>query len=314
VIFYHAVADSPLPHVDALYRGRTKREFEADLDYLLREFQPITLAELRSVITGASACPKRAFLVTFDDGLRETTETVVPILRAHGLETVFFVSSGFMDNIDLSYRFKANLLVKRLRENPGTTADRNQVELLLPRTNEGRPVSLEQRLLQIKYAERAVLDCAAELLDFSFADYLTARQPYLGRDDVVNLSKSGFHVGAHSVDHPPYSALTVAEQLAQTRESCSVIADLTRTQRTHFAFPFSERGVSSIFYATLLKEHTVDLFFGTCGWRHNAQRRLVSRVSFEGNRREPATHLRETMARTILDGVRSAFANRRTPS
>jgi len=306
VVYYHSITNSPPPHVSGLYRGRTIREFEDDLDYLLREFHPISLATLRGIVSGEAVCPEKAFLVTFDDGLRETAENVAPILSSKGLETVFFASSGFLENTDLSYRFKVSLILNRLREqSPGPLA-LQELGRLLPSSIEASG-SVEERLLSIQYAERGVLDRAAELVDLDFRDYLSAQRPYLGRTELIDLQKRGFHVGAHSVDHPPYAALSVAEQLIQTRTSCSVIAALTGAARVHFAFPFSAVGVSAAFYQSLAEEQVVDLFFGTSGWTHNFRRRLVSRVSFEGNRLSAPGHVRQTMARSIMDRGRSAL-------
>ena len=310
VIYYHAVADPPLPHVDALYRGRTPAEFDADLEYLLRDFRPITVPMLRRIMSGEMACPEKAFLVTFDDGLRETTENVLPLLSARGLDAAFFVSSGFIDNTDLSYRFKASLLVTRLRETTLTPATKNLLWALLRESDSTPAVSLEAALLSIQYPQRATLNRVADILGVSFANYLLTNRPYLDREGISSLSRLGFTVGAHSVDHPPYTELNMQDQLAQTRQSCLAISELTGSRSTPFAFPFSEKGVSTTFYGTLLQEGVVDLFFGTSGWTHYPERRLVSRVSFEGNRREAPIHLRRTLARHILEMGRQMFVNR----
>ena len=115
VLFYHAVSDHPLPHINNLYRTKNVEEFEGDLDYLLRsKYFPLCLDDLKSFILQRDSVPPKSFYLSFDDGLREMSDVVAPILKRKGLHATFFVSSGFLDNLDLSYRFKVSLLIDRV--------------------------------------------------------------------------------------------------------------------------------------------------------------------------------------------------------
>ena len=101
--YYHMVTDEPAPHVRPLYRFRTRREFERDLEWLLRRYRPLSLDELLRAQAGEGTLPDKAFLLTFDDGFREMHDVVMPILLAKGAPAVFFVTSGCVDNIMLCH-------------------------------------------------------------------------------------------------------------------------------------------------------------------------------------------------------------------
>ena len=103
--YYHVVSDRPLPHITPLYRHRTIQEFQADLDWLLKYYEPIHWSE----IDRYEKEQKPAFCLTFDDGLKEFYTIVAPILEEKGVPCVCFLNSAFVDNKDLMFRYKEAL-------------------------------------------------------------------------------------------------------------------------------------------------------------------------------------------------------------
>ena len=76
---------------------------------------------------------------------------------------------------------------------------------------------------------------------------------------------SGFAIGAHSIDHPIYSALSLEDQLRQTRESLRFIRENFNVGYGAFAFPHHDHNVSRDFFITLHNEGIMDVSFGTGG-------------------------------------------------
>lgn len=85
-------------------RGRTKNRmqvsgaaFEAQMRYLKdNAYRVITLGELEGFLNGKRQIPKRAVVVTIDDGYRSTYEIAYPILRRLGLRATLFVYTDFV--------------------------------------------------------------------------------------------------------------------------------------------------------------------------------------------------------------------------
>ena len=77
--FYHIVSDEDCPHVRNLYRYKTIKEFEQDLNYLTKQYQPIGAGDMEDVLSGRYR-GKKIMLLTFDDGLRQMYDIVAPIL------------------------------------------------------------------------------------------------------------------------------------------------------------------------------------------------------------------------------------------
>lgn len=95
-VFYHMVSDADELHVNKRYKYRTQADFEADIDFLLRYFKPVTWQEAKDYHDD-----KPAILITFDDGFRCFYEVVAPILKSRGIPSVCFVNSDFVDNKSL---------------------------------------------------------------------------------------------------------------------------------------------------------------------------------------------------------------------
>jgi len=103
--FYHAVSNTPLPHITPIYRHRTLDEFRADLDWLQAHYEPVRWTD----IDRCEQEQRPAFCLTFDDGLREFYTVVAPILEERHIPCVCFLNSAFVDNRDLMFRYREAL-------------------------------------------------------------------------------------------------------------------------------------------------------------------------------------------------------------
>lgn len=97
VLYYHVISDKPIAHIRHLYRYKGVREFCEDLDSILKLFKPISLDDILDNSRSGKPLPSRSVFLTFDDGLREMSEIVAPILKRKGLNAAFFINSGFWE-------------------------------------------------------------------------------------------------------------------------------------------------------------------------------------------------------------------------
>ena len=78
-VFYHVVSDQPVIHTDHLYAHRPLELFEKDLQYLTRNYTPITYDQLRRNREERRLLPKNAVHLSFDDGFAECYYLVRPL-------------------------------------------------------------------------------------------------------------------------------------------------------------------------------------------------------------------------------------------
>ena len=252
--FYHIVSDEACPHVENLYRFKTIREFEQDLDYLTKQYQPVGADDLDGILAGKYK-GKKIMLLTFDDGLRQMHDIVAPILLRRGIPAVFFLNTDFIDNKALMFRYKASLIKSWGQGTEGTLMARNEKEL-------------------------------AETIDPSltlkFEEFLQDYKPYMNTGQIKSLVSQGFTIGAHSCSHPHYEDLSIDEQLSQTFDCMDILKKDFDIEQKLFAFPFTDHGVSRGFFDKVFEGGKVDFSFGGAGIKNDVHPRQFQRVPMEG--------------------------------
>ena len=279
VLYYHVVNDEDVPHIKHLYKYKRTRPFRDDLEFLLKHYFPIRLSDIILWAKSKNTLPPNCFLLTFDDGLREIYDVIAPILIDKGIQATFFISSAFLDNQELCYQHKASLLVEKIRK--GISPD-TQEELKGILLKVGISFSrLSEGVLKIDYKRRDALDKIAEILQVDVQGYLNEKQPYLTSGQVEQLIDWGFAIGAHSIDHPYYSTLSLSEQLEQTIVSVKQIQEKFCLDYGAFAFPHNDIGVSEEFFKKVQESGLIDITFGTGGMVDRGLRSHRQRVSLE---------------------------------
>jgi peptidoglycan/xylan/chitin deacetylase (PgdA/CDA1 family) len=281
VVYYHLVSDNEVPHVSNLYMFRNVAQFKRDLDVLLRFFHAVSLQDLLRCLDGQYALPKHSFLLTFDDGLAECYRIIAPILKQKGIPATFLLCSAFVDNKQLSYDSKKSLLVGLIKTEKVSSAQETGIRTILKKV--GMPGSdLVAAVLSVPHRKQTVLDRIAEVLNYDFSAYLKVAQPYLTSIQGIELLKMGHSLGAHSIDHPPYQDLSLAEQIYQTRESVRFVKKQFSLNYGAFAFPHSDANISREFFLEVLdKTMGVDICFGNDGLLTDSVPRSVQRTAME---------------------------------
>jgi peptidoglycan/xylan/chitin deacetylase (PgdA/CDA1 family) len=264
--YWHMVSDDrELPHVSGLGRCfRNIRQFREDVEFFLQNYSPVTEQDIICHLHGGKTLPPRAVLFTFDDGFREDYEIVAPLLRGYGAPAAFFVTTVSIDNRELCYTQKKSLLITAIGRNQ-TSATLREIARLLSRAGEPVEGDIVSRILAVPYRQREILDDIAQVLHCDFRGYLDSQRPYLSSQQIRDLLSEGFAIGAHSIDHPLYSELSLSEQLTQTRESMRWLSDRFQINCQSFAFPYHANGVSLEFFRTVFADGMVKVCFGTSG-------------------------------------------------
>ena len=292
--FYHLINNEAPKHVQSLYAVRDEALFEADLDYLLRYFEPIALSELIAINQGRKAKPQKAVMhLSFDDGLQECSEIIAPILVRKGIPATFFINSAFLDNKALMFRYKQSLWLQGIKGQSPTFFNSYffpELEFLGVRT-EMRPESLVNRA---QYGDDELLDHIGKVLSIDFEAFLQETKPYMSSEQVSVLLQQGFSIGGHSIDHPLYNKIALAEQLRQTIESQQFLESKFDLDYRVFAFPFTDDGLTKSFFSALQAQFPFDLSFGGAGLKQDVIPNNLQRFPMESDRLNSARKLINT--------------------
>ena len=282
--YYHVVSDKELPHMKHLYAHRSESQFERDLEWLLRYFEPISIEDyLEDLKDGRKEgslenrkknSRRRRMVLSFDDGLIECHQFIVPLLKSKGIPAIFFLNNDFIDNRGLFYRYKASVLIEHLNEN--STAKVKAAEYM-----EIPSQQLKDAILMITHRQLPLLDALAMHVDLDWAVYLRDQPVYMSDDQIKHLIKIGFHIGAHSFDHPQFHSMEEKKMVAHVSKSVSDLQNRFGCKPACFAFPFTSDGVPERVIDEILDEGIAEVLFGTAGLKKTGKAGFIQRIPME---------------------------------
>jgi len=241
VLAYHRVYDmmneDEFPYDPELISA-TPEDFSWQMEFVSRYFDVITFERLIDSLERGSPLPRRALIVTFDDGHRDNYENAFPVLRQIGLPATIFLSTAYIGGQDtfwfdrvayLLYHAPRGTLVMR---NIAFTADLQDV---------GSRRVAANRLLQIlkcvRNGERIeILRQLEQLVPLAPRDD-AGRSSTLSWEQVREMSAAGIKFGSHAVTHPVLTTLEDDALDWELRESRRTIEQMTGKACDVIAYP-----------------------------------------------------------------------------
>jgi peptidoglycan/xylan/chitin deacetylase (PgdA/CDA1 family) len=239
ILMYHRIADVP---VDPRGTAVSPENFAQHLEYVQRTCHPMRLLDLVEALR-AHSLPRRAVVITFDDGHASVFERACPLLASAQIPATVFIATGSIDD-PREFWWDELDRVLLLPEN---------VPEFLHLTVGGQGYkwatgSREERLAAYHAIRRLVRTVADEEC-VSLLSYLctwasvertapsdchpmtSAELFHLAQDGLVEL-------GAHTVTHPVLAALPADDQRAEILGSRASLEGITRRPVLAFAYPY----------------------------------------------------------------------------
>jgi peptidoglycan/xylan/chitin deacetylase (PgdA/CDA1 family) len=260
ILMYHRVTELPN---DPYLLAVTPKHFAEQLEGIRRYGVPMGLGQMVEAIRHGKV-PKRAVVVTFDDGYADNLYSAKPLLERYDIPATVFVTTGHVghpcefwwDELDrlllqpgiLPPRLELSLDGRAWQWELGeaatyTTADYQrdgnwhieQEDSPTPRHRLHR--SLYQLLHNLTETHKQqLLDDLRIWGGAQPMGRLTHRT--LSDDERIQLAqKSLVEIGAHTVTHPPLATLAVAAQRNEIRQSRARIEEIVNRPVTSFAYP-----------------------------------------------------------------------------
>lgn len=183
---------------------------------LAKEYHVISLAALVEARTRGSGLPDNSVVITFDDGYASNFELAYPILQEFGLHATIFVTTGFLDRVEMFWFQRADLALGRTQKELLDWKINGKKLRLYLGTYELRQQSLFKLLPELKelpdadlLSEVDRLEHALEVSEPSFDDLPAAMRP-MTWEMACEMSLSGHvDIGGHTHTHPILSRCDV---------------------------------------------------------------------------------------------------------
>jgi peptidoglycan/xylan/chitin deacetylase (PgdA/CDA1 family) len=117
VLSYHRIGNPDQDLFDPGVFSATADQFDDQISYLKRHVSLVTLPEALAFIDGSIEEKTRRCraLLTFDDGYLDNYEIAYPILRSHGAQGVFFLTTGMVGSCQVPWWDRIAYLVRTAR-------------------------------------------------------------------------------------------------------------------------------------------------------------------------------------------------------
>jgi peptidoglycan/xylan/chitin deacetylase (PgdA/CDA1 family) len=279
VLTYHSLSGYDVEPEINKNPYRTPSQFSEDIRFIREHFHVVGLKEFLEIHERDGKFPEKSLLITFDDGLSIQYDHMYPVLRSYGIPATFFINNAFLDNRDLHYERKKYILLRRLDE-LGDISLEERILDNIPREN-GHESDLKNQIHRLPYKSKETLDSIAGELGISFRDYLSENKIYLTSEQVETMLRNDMTIGGHSIDHPDFTELSMADQVHQILYSVNDLAERFRLDYKTFAFPYNDVSLDTALFENISDD--IDVSFGSSGPARDEFRMHFQRGSIDNS-------------------------------
>jgi len=235
ILIFHRVLSVPdplLPDLPDIQR------FDQILAWLKDWFNVIPLGDAVARMK-LGELPERTAAITFDDGYADNLVNATPVLKKHGLNATFFISTGFLDG----GRMWNDTIIEAVRGAESSLINceflgLGQLEIT---TIEQKREALNHLLLAVKHlpsdqredATRKISECSSSVLPNDLM--LSCKQ-------LIELRDAGMDIGAHTVSHPILSSIDDKIAHREISEGADYLRNLLGERIRVFAYPNGKFG------------------------------------------------------------------------
>jgi peptidoglycan/xylan/chitin deacetylase (PgdA/CDA1 family) len=239
VLNYHRIGNPDDDPFDPGVFSATASELSEQISYLKRHASLVTLEEALAFVDGTihERMRRCRVLITFDDGYLDNYEIAFPILRSHGVQGVFFLTTGLVGSCEVPWWDHAAYLLRTARKRRFSL--RYPAELVVDIARDGLTKSLSGILSLYKHPGNA--DPARfmrELAEDAQAeDPPTTQRRFLDWEEAREMAAGGMAIGSHTHSHRVLSQLGPEQQRQELAQSRAVLKEQLGREPDALAYP-----------------------------------------------------------------------------
>jgi peptidoglycan/xylan/chitin deacetylase (PgdA/CDA1 family) len=313
VITYHGILQAGYHSTDAFLDNTlvTADVFRSHLKLLKKHYNVISPSEFLLWLRQGQTLPKRAMLLTCDDGLLNHLEVMLSILQEEEMECLFFVTgSSLTDHPQMLWYVELYLMLMEAREQPQ--------QLVLPgavipeiSADRGQRRSVWLRLLKTlsqldSVNRRQFMDEARAKLGLPpswtnrYLDDPLLRQRFqmLRPAELKQLAGAGMTIGAHSLSHPALSEQSPELARAEISGCREALEQFLGRPVWALAYPFGDPASVGAREYRMAEEAGYDCAFVNVGGHLDA---ISARYAL------PRIHITAEMSHSVYEAYVSGF-------
>mgnify|MGYP002639618489 CR=1 FL=1 len=263
VLNYHRVdyADQH-PELDPSLISATPDVFEAQMRLLRDDFSPVSIADVLDSLAGKRTLPRRAVLVTVDDGYRDYGDYIFPIATKYGVSPLLFLTTAYVD----AGTFWWDKLYQAVNY-----AEEDMLECAYGNYDIATPAQRKATLRSLRSKIKATTSFSAAMqnLDELYQKIPLEKQDELlhsatlNWDELRTLTKQGADIAAHTHTHPLLTRIPFEDACKEISHSRSLITQKLEQSLPVFAFTDGQPQFFSENLITFLEKENIKVGFTT---------------------------------------------------
>ena len=237
ILMYHSVMEDPASQ-EAYLGGivHSLSQFRAQMELLARRFRPTSLDEVGGFVRGEMDLPKRAVVVTFDDGYADNHEVAASVLNEVGVRATVYATVSCLDRKTLPWPAHLRFCFRRTKTLEWVDSSgkvwplRSHVErenAFLQSCDECCKLA---GAVQDKYVARLANELDIQVPVESGSLMMTYEQ-------MRTFVRQGHIVGSHTMTHPNLAYVDAEDARHEMTESKHRLEQELGSAVRHFAYP-----------------------------------------------------------------------------
>jgi len=211
--------------------------FKQQIEYIVKKLDIISLDELVKCMYVKKGFPKKAAIITFDDGYLDNYLFAYPILKENHIPATIFLVTGPIESKGLFWWDKVGYIIKHMDRN---TLDLDELGRFTFSSNRDKMIVLTQINESLKLVTEDRKNALIErLVTISGVDVPSdaAKEILLSWEQVREMSNNGITFGAHTVNHPILTNMPIAQAKWEVIQSKRDIENVLKHNVNLFSYP-----------------------------------------------------------------------------
>ena len=240
ILRYHSVTDSQENDYVSPNIAIPIDAFEVQIRYFSKKYNIISMDKVAECYYNRQAFPKRAVVITFDDGYRDNY-TAYQILKKYGVSGTFYVVAACVDRRETLWLFEVINLIKNTTRSFVTLDIPNHSAKLPIRNEKEKSITIRTITTLIKSNDRVFREALRKQLRDQLSDVVglgkRAAQIMLTWEQLQEMSRDGMIIGGHTMTHLNLPNADPEDARKEIIHCKKLIEEKIKCPVSHFSYP-----------------------------------------------------------------------------
>ncbi|MGH9469857.1 MAG: polysaccharide deacetylase family protein [Terriglobia bacterium] len=236
ILMYHAVEDDPRAVAHTLGRNALSTAlFSQQMEVVARRFTPLSLDDLLRRLAWGEPLPRKAVVVTFDDGYADNCEIALPVLERFGIPATFYVLAGAVASGRAPWFVRLRYAFSTTRKPVWRDEPRARTYSL--EEDENRRTTFLESCVQCARLDGAAREEFTASVERQLEAPLVGDRLMMTWSQVRKLIEKGHTVGSHTMTHPNLAYIGEQDARWELKESKRTLEANLGAAIKHFSYP-----------------------------------------------------------------------------